>query len=433
MTKKLSKEQLPRKTIKNFVSLLFSGQFVEIFKVLRRRLINALKFLRRILLFFWWKVYDYPPLLKRRQQRQLVQLLRKYYYYSGDPKSNASTVGLILREGSTHPKSSAFIRLIGPLTDQSINNKVQIKLLPDNSTAASEESDIIIVQRTAFDNLGSAREFVNNLRANSKRLVVDADDAFHSIDRSHPEHSEHKGRIDALNYLLEEADQVWLSTRRLEPYMPKLRSKPVIIENSLDPRIWKHDVKTKSSSNRPLELVYMGTGTHSADLAMILPALDHVAKTQPDSFRLTVIGVASQLPEREWLRRKHVRRSRTVYPKFVEWFLRQGPFDLGLCPLVDSAFNKSKTDIKCLDYMGAAVVPIVSDIEPYQAKELDDLVIRVKNSVQDWEETLSSLVKNPGETREQNQTYLKRGYEYLWQKRSSELTAKKLLELLEKL
>lgn len=425
-------EQNPkRQTVKNFWLLISSGQFVEIFKVLRRRLINGLKFFRRVFLYFWLKVYDYAPLLKKRQLIQMQKIMSVFYGSSSNSAQAKLTVGLVLREGLTHPKSSAFIRLIGPLTDPQIKDQIKIKLLPDNTTSIDDDIDIYIIQRTAYDNLSTAKQFTDNLRQAGKLLVIDTDDAFSLIDPTHPEHSEHKDKVYALNYLLGEADQVWLSTDRLQPFLPALKHKPKIVKNSLDPRVWQLSNLTIKSLNGPLNMVYMGTGTHSADLDMILPALDKVALEHPKSFNLTIIGVASEIPERDWLKRRHVRRSLTVYPKFVKWFLKQGPYDIGLCPLVNSSFNNSKTDIKCLDYLGANTVPVVSNVAPYQSAELNDLIIRVKDV--DWTSILSNLVSNTIRVRQNNSVRLEKAKTYLKTQRSSTKVARQLLEFLQEL
>ncbi len=426
-----------RQTFRNLFRLLRSGQLLEILKVLRRRLINLLKFIRRILLRLWRSIYEHPFLLKRRQAAQLKRILTKVYSYTDAKKPGTDlTLGLIIRDVTTHPKSSAFIRLIGPLTNNAVSNKISLRLLPENFTDLPEDIDIYIVQRTAFDDEKIAGEFIKALRLLNKVLIVDNDDAFEVIDASHPESNINLDRTLALQLLLKEADQIWLSTRVLKDTASKLNRQSVLIPNTLDDRLWRNPNTKKiksSNSKKPLHMLYMGTGTHDADIKLLMPALDQVAHKYPSSFKLTVIGVASELPERQWIKRLHVRRSMTLYPNFVKWFLKKGPFDIGLSPLVDNKFNDSKSDIKCLDYIAAGILPVVSDTSAYASNDLNKFIIRVQNSTQAWEFVLSELIKDIQGTRVKIGAIIPDAQKYLWAERSTKVAATKLLDQLKEL
>ena len=176
-------------------------------------------------------------------------------------------------------------------------------------------------------------------------------------------------------------------------------------------------------------MLYMGTVSHSADFEMIFPVLDKLAKKYMDSFRLTIMGVSNNTPERTWIKRVYQKRNGSIYPSFVRWFLKQGPFDIGLSPLVDTAFNESKSDIKCLDYLAAGIVPVVSDLEPYKSAELDDYIIRVKNTSQAWEKTLDYLVSNTESFRADYDKKIQEAQLYISSKRSSRNTSQQILKL----
>lgn len=438
MHKTSTKQQLPKRdTARNILKLVSNGQFAEIGKVIRRRALNTIKFLRRCLLRILGVAYDRPIFATKRQKKQLQNLLKKHYSHpdiSVNPTKNRLSVALIIRDGTTHPKSSAFIRLLGPLTTKIASKKLELDIFPENSYIVDSRTHVCIVQRTAFDNVKYAKKLVKNIRQNHIKLVVDIDDAFNVIHKAHPEHSKYSRRSEALNYLLQEADETWISTKTLSKSYPKIRNS-FVIENSLDNRIWNYDNHKllKASGRKPLQIVYMGTATHNSDLAMIMPALDKVAKQFPDSFKLTIIGVADDLPQRAWLSRLYQKRGGSIYPKFVSWFLKQGPFDIGLSPLADNSFNNSKSDIKCLDYIAAGIVPVVSNAVPYKNPDLNDFIIRVNDSVDDWFKVLSRLVSTPEITRQENIVRSKKGTAYLWKHRSANDTSLLMLRRLSKL
>jgi len=414
-----------RTPVQTFLKLLAHGQFGEITRVLLQKI--------RTLFTLGYRAYAIPRHLIRKhpavdlwlKKAHLKRRLRRLYGHRHRPSPGALRVAIIIGQGTTQPKSSAFIRLISPLTDPSIAGKVSLQIFPENTTALPGDFDVCIVQRTVFDHLGDAQTLVKNLRSSRTSLVIDSDDGFQAIDKTHPEHDTHHERLAALNYLLDEADQIWLSTPALAKTYKGMDQKIQVVINSLDPRVWRTSKKPVHSG--PLHLLYMGTATHDADLEMILPALDAVAQKHP--FRLSVIGVSDNLPSRPWIERLPQAKG-SMYPDFVEWFMDIADFDMGLSPLVDSPFNRCKSDIKCLDYLAAGMVPVVSDITPYQVKDLDPYIIRTQNTPQAWQKTLEEIVANPAATRQNHAPIIQKGQDYVWQKRSTKTTAKHLLELL---
>lgn len=408
---------------RNMLQWLAAGDFKRLHRALSDqfwiRTARPRRFMRESRLLAW------------RQRAVLGKLLRTYYGIGLSDKGRVLNVALILRDGATIPRSSAFIRLISPLTDPSLGGKVGLSLHGENTTAVGEGTDVCVVQRTAFDSETAARQLAANLAAQQVALVVDNDDAFHAIDHSHPEHQAQQKRVAALDYLIQEADQVWLSVPKLTPEAAAAKGKVVVVANSLDRRLWRQAAKTRQDADAPISMVYMGTGTHDADLRLILPALDAVAAAHPDSFSLTIIGVAEDLPQRSWIRR--LAPPATIYPVFTSWFTTKGPFDLGLSPLVGSEFNQAKSDIKCLDYLASGTVPVVSDVLPYQTPELQAFIIKVKNTPEAWAASLAAMVQDPRAFRAKSAQLMPRAQDYLWTKRSSPVVARQLFDLLQHL
>jgi hypothetical protein len=373
-----------------------------------------------------------PYRLNRGQKKNYKKALKRIFDYENSP-GKLLNVGLVMQDADYFPKSSAFIRLIAPLTHPSVAKDINIRLINPRRAKTEPSINVYIVQRTAFNNLKKAKNFFDNIKKNNSSLITDTDDAFSEIPSSHPEYKAQRKMLAAKEFLLSKADQVWLSEVAL--ISDSYKKKSVVIPNSLDKRIWtaKPGQKPTGKSPKKVRMVYMGTATHDEDLKMIIPALDKVYAEYPDSFRLTTIGVSQDVPKRKWIEQLNAPRFGSLYPSFVQWFLKQGPFDVGLSPLVDSVFNRAKSDIKCLDYLAAGILPIVSDTRPYQSKEIADFIIKVDNTTEGWVRELSKIVSAPKEFRKQKQKIIPLAQGYLWKHRSSEITAKKLLGNLEKL
>jgi glycosyltransferase involved in cell wall biosynthesis len=413
----------PRDTANNFIKMVRAGQLMEMLKVLRRRLINTARFIMRVALRSMGIYYD-SPLVRRRL---LKKLLNQYYAWDKQVPNTPLRIGVVARRGTTYPSSSTFIRLLSPLTCNPIRQKAFISIHSPESVD-TKNMDICIVLRTAYTYKSQAEKLVNNLKQKNAKLILDTDDAFHVLDTSHPEHHLHSQTLDAFNYIATNADQVWVSTNKLASELRAYGPKVYIVPNSLDIRLWGEVDNTFRYQSGPLQLLYMGTGTHDADFAMILPALESLSKSYPGAFQVTVIGVTDNIPDRDWLKRLHTKRNGSIYLRFVPWLLKQGPFDLGLAPLVDNDFNRNKSDIKCLDYLAAGIIPLVSDIEPYKNPELNGYIIRVNNSRNAWGEKLAELMANPENVRQMKKEIIPKAQKYIWDERASEKTARILLK-----
>lgn len=422
------------KTLRRFSNMLgwlLSGRFDRIHEAFRDLYRRRYAHTRRLI---HGVVHRLPLYTERSRRASLMRLLVEWYGYDPQVRSKKVHIAIIARDAIASPRSSLFIRLIGPLTQSSIRNVVFFKLYPENTTHFPDDIDICIVQRTAFDDEKLARLLAENLRNANVRLIVDSDDAFNFIQQHHPEYQAQLQRVAALNYLTAEADQIWLSVPALAAGCHPHQGSIEIIPNSLDERIWRSTSNNKpkgSLANKPIQLLYMGTVSHDEDFEMILSALDKVAAAQPGSFELTVIGAVKELPERSWIKR--LEQAKTIYPLFVKWFVKQGPFDVGLSPLIESSFNQAKSDIKCLDYLAAGILPLVSDLLPYQSPELDGYITRVKNDPSAWEKKLLEIVSDPRCFRRQKRDIIPKAQTYIWQSRSSAASAEQIGALLNKL
>lgn len=375
----------------------------------------------------WKRVMNYQS-PKKRDSQELMRLLDDKFELDTNFEDNKINVSLFLRAGKIRPQSSAYIRLISPLSSKSAKSRVAVKIMPGNTTKPDKNTDICIVQRTAIKNERAARKLIRNINKSGVKLIVDTDDAFAQLDKSHSQYKEQFKRAEALKLIVDVADEVWFSTAALSDLYSVAKDKSVIMRNSLDKRLWQESENTTSTAGLPLQMTYMGTPTHDDDLAMVMPALERLAEKYPGKFHLTIIGVVSSKLESEWITFMPPPREDSIYPRFVNWFMNYKAFDVGLSPLEDIEFNRSKSDIKCLDYLAAGITPIVSDIKPYQNSEIEKFIKKVPNDIKQWERTLEEVIANPDLFRENQRKIMPKAQQYIWQERSSDNIAQKMLE-----
>ena len=276
-------------------------------------------------------------------------------------------VHVIARHSTIGPQSSAYIRLVAPLTDECVAGRVRLTLGAPGD--AVPDCDVCIVQRTALPSVAAVDVLVRRLGESGAALVADVDDAFILIGAEHPEHDLYRPLNAALDRLVAASAETWFSTDELADAYAALAPRGVIVGNRLDPRLWRDWRREQPApfAEGKVRMVYMGTHTHGPDFAMIRPALDQLYAERGDAFDLTMIGVDPDIAPAPWLHRLAPPAEAVSYPRFVRWLRAQGPFDLGLAPLADNAFNRCKSDIKAIDYAALAILPLVSEGPAYRA------------------------------------------------------------------
>lgn len=343
---------------------------------------------------------------------------------------NKIKVNLVIRSYH-HPTSSTFIRLIAPLSYGSFRRKLDVRFVDGERYKLQRGVRIVVVQRTAIPSLDIAKQLVSESRQKNALLFVDTDDAFGELDRNHHQYELQKERVNALDYIINNSDDVWFSTKELQ----KLYSlkKSTVIQNTLDDNVWPKlgsGKVTPPTYDTPLRIVYMGTVTHSEDFEMIVPALDRLHEEMPGRFKLSIIGVSVELKDKPWI--EVLKPTSAIYPDFIKWFSELPQFDIGLSPLINSSFNTNKSDIKCLDYLANGIVPVVSDVPAYKNPELDDLIIRVGNSTDEWYEALLKQINTVDNLRENMIERSKRGFDYINENRSTGVAAREILDSFQK-
>ena len=318
-------------------------------------------------------------------------------------------VGLYLQQGHAWPTSSAFIRLIAPLTTDYACTKLDLVYLDDIQDPRLGDCDICVIQRIAVREDKDAQTLLDRLQAMSIPLFVDTDDAFFC-------HEQHKNDDFVLQKLMAAAQETWFSTPDLERLYKNVPGAKRVLPNNLDPRLWRNYRKPVNTSftSPKVRFLYMGTATHDADFFDILPAFEKLARVMPGRFELTLVGAVRKPPQHSWLKFLPPPAEKGAYPQFVRWLVENSNFDVGIAPLVDSTFNHAKSDIKILDYGALGLLSLVSDCPAYKDAITAGLAIGCKNAA-DWYDQAAQIVGNPSKFEDIRQ----RAMAYVWQQRNT--------------
>jgi hypothetical protein len=142
----------------------------------------------------------------------------------------------------------------------------------------------------------------------------------------------------------------------------------------------------------------MGTLTHDHDVRMMLPALAEVLGRPGRTVRLECIGSVGDAAAVDGLDALPIRFLRPApdeveYPLFMLWFTTTVRWDIALAPLMDTPFNRCKSDLKYLDYAAVGAAGIYSRVAPYQAgiRHLETGWL-ADNTPAAWVEALDGLI-----------------------------------------
>jgi glycosyltransferase involved in cell wall biosynthesis len=165
----------------------------------------------------------------------------------------------------------------------------------------------------------------------------------------------------------------------------------------LDERIWAAAPPNYPPPSGPARLFCMGTTTHERDFAMILPALVRLKEEFAGDVEIDLIGMtaASELPPA--INRVGMPHQATLsYPGFVNWLTTVRPgWHIGLAPLLDTPFNRSKSAIKVLDYTALGLAVVASDVDAYRESPAGGPAGQlVANDPRAWHAALDWLVRN---------------------------------------
>lgn len=264
-----------------------------------------------------------------------------------------------------------------------------VRMTPETLLAnlRSEGVDGAIIQRTAIP-----RTLVPSLlRAFADSgipYLFDLDDDLLNVPSDKDPQGTYASYAPALRELLAGATMLTVSTPALLQTMRPINPRITLLPNRLSNRLWRPSPPTRRPDGT-VRALYMGTVTHAADLAMILPALESVAAAHPE-FRLTVIGGSSDAigtpGHTGWLEHIAVPDDAKPYDAFVPWLRAQAArVDFAIAPLEDSPFNAGKSALKILDYAALALPVLASDVSVYRkTAKASPAAVLVPNTIAKW-------------------------------------------------
>lgn len=242
-------------------------------------------------------------------------------------------------------------------------------------------------------------------------VIYSVDDYLPEIEPANPAYEKIACSRAGVCRILEACAAIFVTTAALERAMARF-GKPVFrLPNAVDP----DRLRPRPRRERALTLGWSGSSSHLDDLSMLLPALKRLRRRCAFDFKLYGLvdrPIPRQLAEIRRHRRSYSAAQRETADRFValarelrELPHRHYPFepmeafferlraldlDVGLCPLLDTPFNRHKSALKAHEYAAVDTLAVASDVEPYRG----EVSVLVPNSTEAWIDSLEPWLRD---------------------------------------
>lgn len=245
----------------------------------------------------------------------------------------------------------------------------------------AREYPILIGQRVGKD---GAMSLWRRLATPGRRLVWETDDDVWNIDPSNGAawFAHTPDVLDAITFIATTADLVTVSTEPLAELVRPLNPNVVILPNHIDPRLLN---VTRPQRDR-VTIGWAGGDSHLRDFAGVADALRRFLVRNPD-VDFHNIGTSYlkpfNLPGRD-----------SGWSPDIWDYYRTIDFDIGIAPLADTVFNRSKSGIKAMEYQALGIPVVATDCPAYRGVVLDGVTGFLIRHEHEWSRHLRALVRD---------------------------------------
>lgn len=245
------------------------------------------------------------------------------------------------------------------------------------------EFDTVIFQRQCSEASWQAIQYVNSL---GKLSVYELDDDLWHIDRTNPAFSYWTPeKLRGVESCIAESQVVTTTTPYLAERLTRFNKKIFILPNMLPKEQWQ--LSKKAKDNRKLVLGWAGGTSHWPDLRILEGTIEQLLDDYTE-IEFHIAG-AGPVPFKQHERLKGLESVKIEqYPKLLSGF------DVGLAPLVDTQFNRAKSDLKFLEYAMAGLAVVASKVESYKGSIIHGQNGFMAKNTKDWIKYLKRLIED---------------------------------------
>lgn len=223
-----------------------------------------------------------------------------------------------------------------------------------------------------------------NLRQSGVKLVWETDDDLWSMDESNPARLQ---ITDMTRYWMESAignaHLVTTTVPHLADAMRRFNPNVTVIPNAVDPAL----LTTERKRAERLTIGWAGGSSHHDDFRSIVGPLREVTDHRGDvDFHSVGVDYGKDFGLN---RNRH-----TTWQLSMLDYYSGIDFDIGIAPLLDTPFTRSKSPIKAIEYNALGIPVIASNAGPYRDYVIDGVNGFLCNTEQEWTDRLNLLISD---------------------------------------
>lgn len=291
---------------------------------------------------------------------------------------------------------------------------VYMKISFEYSKDLIDWADLIILQKQVNQ---KAIPFVEYAKSKGKKIITEVDDDYFNIPEWNPAHKYYQDKKENLINFYKLSDAMTVTNDHLALEMSKYNSNVKVLPNSLDiPFIenlkklpeeekFRHinyldKNQKKLSITEAFEFIkdkkvigWGGSPTHLRDLQQATPALIELCKKDKDVVLMMMACSTDDIL-------KNIDKNQIILVNPVPIFLYHKnlilqKWDVGICPIEDNLFNRSKSNLKYLEFSSLGFPCICSDVENYRKTIINlENGFLTKNTDEDWYSSFNKLLYN---------------------------------------
>lgn len=262
--------------------------------------------------------------------------------------------------------------------------------------ATAAMSDVVVIQRPTESTTTHLIEKMMTLPESSRpRIVVELDDDLFAIPEHNPAHEmmQDPARRERLAWAIAHADRVTvtgdhLAGRLVDGELDKFR----VVPNYVPERFVVDQVPELGPLATPV-ITWAGSDTHRRDFDEVAVPLRKLLRERSD-FRVRIVGApyADRLRSAlkggvEW---RTGRLSQVPWVEGVDRYIPTLAGHIGLAPLADDLFNRSKSDLRLKELAARGMAIYSSPVGPYRATEVPGVQFTA-----DWAADLEHVLERP--------------------------------------
>ena len=268
---------------------------------------------------------------------------------------------------------------------------------PDIETlyAIANWADIIVVGRKDIGNFyaqwGAIRQYFN------VPIVIDTDDNVREVRPTNPGYQGYHPGAEAILWnrygMSRVFDAITVTTQDLYELHKKDNPKTFILPNNLDVIHWDSFEK-KNHRDDKIRIGMLISSAHTEGVYIVKkPILEILEKYPNVEFHVTHVYHQLFNDVSENLKNRIIP---TPWIKLIDWpkSVKELGFDIGLAPLADNYFNRSKSNLRWMECSLAGMAVIASPIRPYLCIEHGVTGFLAKEQ-SEWKDCIEKLVTDP--------------------------------------